>query len=281
MRQKLVVLYFNVALFCVLLVAGELIGQVLFFLLKGYPVYQSTYGDNRLNWHRRLLEQHPYLVGRLRSNVRIEEDGKVVTTTAAHTRWTGASSDARNAIRIAVIGGSTTFGAGVSDSETWAAQLQNLLGPRYHVTNFGLLGYSSAEAIIQMALIVPESRPDIVVLYEGWNDIRNYHETDLSPDYYGHGTRQFTTLNIAHSQQEPLLVRLATISAICRLAWTLSKEIHATAPMESLKPEQVFQDPRPLCGPDLSAQSRDAEAACPAVWSVCFVRSSGAQRLVV
>jgi len=243
-RSKLAVVYHNVALFCVLLVGLELGGQILFYLLKGYPVYASVdHPEGALSWHQQLLEQHPYLVGRLRSSVRAEQMGKVVTTTAIHTRWTGAPAETGNTIRIATLGGSTTFGAGLSDAETWPARLQALLGPGYAVTNYGLLGYSSAEGIIQMALLVPESRPDIVVFYEGWNDIRNYHDPDLSPDYFDHGMNQYSTLNIERPTREPLFMRLANISAICRLALMVAKPKAPEASAATAAHERIYADP--------------------------------------
>lgn len=229
-RSTLAVVYFNVSLFCVLLLGLEAAGQVLFYLIKGYPVYASAeHPDGDLSWHRQLLEQHPYLVGRLRNGVRAEREGKVATTTDMHTRWTGAPADANGAVRVATLGGSTTFGAGLSDTETWPARLQALLGPGYAVTNYGLLGYSTAEGVIQMGLLVPESRPDIVVLYEGWNDIRNYHSPDLGPDYFRHGMNQFITLDIQQAGRETGFARLANVSALCRLALVAAKSL-APAP---------------------------------------------------
>lgn len=224
LRSKIALVYFNVSLFCVLLLGLELAGQVAFYCLKGYPVYRSAeHVQEELSWHQQLLERHPYLVGRLRGSVRAEREGKVASTTPNHTRWTGAASQPGRAIRVATLGGSTTFGAGLSDEETWPARLQALLGPRYAVTNYGLLGYSTAEGVIQMALLVPESQPDIVVFYEGWNDIRNYHSPDLGPDYFAHGINQFTTLEIAPSSRETPFSRLASVSALGHLAMVITK----------------------------------------------------------
>jgi lysophospholipase L1-like esterase len=117
-----------------------------------------------------------------------------VTTTAAHTRVTSASPPKPDAMTVALVGGSTTFGTKLTDSDTWPWQLQTKLGDAYQVLNFGVPGYTTAEAIIQMALIVPEHSPRVVVFYEGWNDLRNYHWPHVSADYYGHGMTQFDTL---------------------------------------------------------------------------------------
>src|SRR5215813_10266095 len=101
LRSKLELVWFNLSLFCVLLLGLELAGQVVFYLVKGYPVYQSpNHPDGVLSWHHQLLERHPYLVGRLRGNVRAQRDGKTATTTANHTRWTGAPAEPGKAIRV-------------------------------------------------------------------------------------------------------------------------------------------------------------------------------------
>jgi len=241
MREWLRLIYFNVACFCVLLVGMEVAGQLLFLIIKGHPVWYSPRRS-----HSALLENHPWLVGRLRSDARVTSaDGRVVTSTPEHTRWTGAPSDNPKAVQIAVVGGSTTFGAGVTDTASWPAHLQRLLGPGYTVTNYGMLGYSTAEGIIQMALIIPETRPDIVVLYEGWNDIRLYHNT-ASPDYYGHGIRQFDNLGLPFPRSEPVFRRLVDVSAICRLVFLLSQALPGDTPAHGSQAGPAFDSPDPV-----------------------------------
>src|SRR5215469_3041096 len=48
-------------------------------------------------------------------------------------------------------GGSTTYGSGVSDAETWASALSAVLGSGYSVENRGVPGYTTVENIIQAA----------------------------------------------------------------------------------------------------------------------------------
>ena len=239
MRQTLKLIYFNVALLCVLLVGMELVGQIAFYFWKGYPVFRAPVVANQ-----GVVELDPYLVGRPRSNVRVEANGKVVTTTPLHTRWTGAPANP-SAVRVAVVGGSTTFGAGVTDTDSWPARLQAKLGPDYAVTNFGMLGYSTAEGIIQTALLVPETHPDIIVFYEGWNDIRSYHDSTPSPDYFSHGMRQFSTLQLAPPARPTLREQLVDISAIWRLAAVASKSLageRQTAQARSYGPAYATPD---------------------------------------
>jgi len=156
-----------------------------YFLVKGRPLYQGLFFIND-----ELYERHPFLGVRLKKNVVLEKKEGKITTTDIGTRWTGAPADDRKLTRVALLGGSSTFGSKVSDADSWPALLQNLLGERYAVINYGSPGYSTAEAIIQAAFLVSEKDPDIILFYGGWNDIANYHVEQLGSDYYAQGIKQ-------------------------------------------------------------------------------------------
>jgi lysophospholipase L1-like esterase len=247
MRQKLYLVYFNASLLCVLLVGLELAGQVAYYLWKGYPVYES---DQHLlaGADENLFEHHPFLAGRLVANRLVAHAGRVVTTTSSHTRWTGAGEAHPGGVTIAVVGGSTTFGAGVTDADSWPARLQALLGPAYSVLNYGVPGYSTAEAVIQMALLVPESRPDLVVFYEGWNDLHNFHDSALGPDYYSHGLRQYSNLDIRRPQPAGLFGKLVEVSAVCRLASVSAR--YLAQPVRTARRDSVSLAGIPRSEPD-------------------------------
>jgi lysophospholipase L1-like esterase len=164
-----------------------------------------------------VFEPHPYLVARPRAGIRIEQDGATISTTPLHTRVTAAAPPRAGAIAVAVVGGSTTFGTRVTDADTWPWQLQQALGDRYAVVNFGVPGYTTAENIIQMSLLVPESGARVVIFYEGWNDIRNYHWPAFASDYYGHGMTQVDTLLPPPHDRASLLERAARYSFVMRL----------------------------------------------------------------
>jgi len=221
-KRALYIGYFNVALFCVLLVGLEIAGQIGFFLVRGYPIVES---DRHVGLYENIFEPHPFLVGRPRSNVSVTALGTTISITDLRTRHTGAPTDGGDRIRVAVLGGSTTFGTRVDDGDSWPALLQDSLGEEYAVYNFGVPGYSSAEAIVQMALLVPEIQPHIVVYYLGWNDIRNYHDPGLGPDYYTHGLQQYSALALPFHPHEGAFGRMARVSAVFKLAGRLSRTI--------------------------------------------------------
>ncbi|NWK57461.1 hypothetical protein HW115_17725 [Verrucomicrobiaceae bacterium N1E253] len=102
-------------------------------------------------------------------------------------------------IRVACIGDSITFGAGIANREenSYPAQLQQLLGDQYEVRNFG----NSGRGILKKSkrgkgkrayLFMPEHaqalkfRPDIVICNLGINDIMDwgrYGKAEFVPNY--------------------------------------------------------------------------------------------------
>jgi|GEM_PF-3401856 len=224
---------------CALLVLGvELAGQGLFRLKEGRWLFRGQ----PLPLYGYAFEQHPYLVGIPRSGGVLPLWGKKVTFTGNRTRWTGGSTFGDDKIRVVCLGGSTTFGAYASDDETWPAQLQMLLGDRYAVYNYGMLGYTTAENIIQMALLIPEIKPDIVVFYTGWDDIANYHRFERSPDYVRHGFEQFENLKILDRERTAFAERLADRSGTIRLIQFV-KNSFGTQKAEPAEKTDVFTGP--------------------------------------
>lgn len=173
----------------------ELSGQAYFRWTHGRSIAATAeaYAD-ATRASEAVFERHPYLVARPKAGIRVTQRGITISTTPRHTRTTGLTAPREDAVRVAVVGGSTTFGTRVTDADSWPWLLQEQLGDRFAVVNYGVPGYTTAENIVQMALLVPEIAPDVVVFYEGWNDIRNYHWPGFEPDYVNHGLTQFDTL---------------------------------------------------------------------------------------
>jgi lysophospholipase L1-like esterase len=237
MKRKLFIVFINISIACTLLVGAELLGQIIYYLKTGHH-YEEHY------LHRQVFELHPYLAVRLKKNVVVQEDGKTITTTGINTRWTGAPPNDQNLIRIAVLGGSTTFGAGVTDKDTWPALLQGILGDRYAVINYGVDGYSTAEAIIQMSLLVPEKSPHIIIFYEGWNDIHNYHDAELGPDYYSHGMKQYTNQNIeVFCKNKSFSEKASEVSIIFRFASKIHSALFDKKSDAAITPTYTTPDP--------------------------------------
>ncbi len=239
MKKTLLLVAANIAIACALILLLELGGQAVYRLKHGRFIFQEA----PVGLHQQVFEHHPFLVGRLRKNVSATKWGNTIRATAEHTRWTGAPADDEGLIRVAILGGSTAFGTGVTDEDSWPAILQSELGDGFSVINYGMPGYSTVEGIIQMAILVPEARPHIVILYQGWNDIRNYHSPDAGPDYYGHGMLQYDSLSIPTAGQRSVMDKFNDVFTIVRLART----IRGNAPaVQGVQAGQLFDTPDPF-----------------------------------
>ena len=144
--------------------------------------YVDRFGDQ--------FTHHSMLEGMPTPNYQSEE----INHTAFSTRKTTPPKTA-DAPTIVTIGGSTTYGTD-GDENTWSsllAQQANL-----NVVNMGVLGYSSAEHVVQTAFWAPEFNPQCAVYYVGWNDLRSVGVNDIRPDYSGfHGKRQGMMLGVS------------------------------------------------------------------------------------
>lgn len=83
-------------------------------------------------------------------------------------------------VRVFTFGGSTMWGSGARDDHTIASYLSKLLyekGYRAEVTNYGQIGYvSTQEAIALLRRIQRGDVPDIVLFYDGINDVFSSHQ---------------------------------------------------------------------------------------------------------
>ena len=92
--------------------------------------------------------------------------------------------------RVFVVGGSAVFDQNVSDDEasegrSWPNRAQTLLRQRgfdVEVINAGTPGHSTIDAIGRLTSELWLYEPDVVLLYEGWNDVKNFRATALSPE---------------------------------------------------------------------------------------------------
>ncbi len=103
--------------------------------------------------------------------------GLVSTDTAGFRVTPGAEAVAGdNGFLIYCFGGSTMWGWGETDDQTIPAHLQALLSDHLdcpvEVRNMGQPGWLSTQELIQLLLILWEGkRPDLVVFYDGGNDL--------------------------------------------------------------------------------------------------------------
>ena len=77
--------------------------------------------------------------------------------------------------RIFALGGSTTFGVGAADNETWPVYLQKIMnekitGKNIEVINFGLSGGTTESYYELIKNRIFSLDPDLIIMYDGWND---------------------------------------------------------------------------------------------------------------
>lgn len=174
---------------------------VLLTVLAAEAVLQVKWRKRHGIWkfHQSLFVSHPLLVGIGRPSTHWQKGKISITHNEQGLRNLKSIGPKREGtIRIAVLGGSTTYGTQVSDEKTWAVRLESLLGEPYEVFNLGIPGYGTAENLIQTAFHFSELRPDIAIYYEGWNDLRNAGDKNLKSDYSDfHLPSQLSNLSLA------------------------------------------------------------------------------------
>lgn len=136
------------------------------------------------NQNQYLFEEHPQLVGSLIKNAKHQRGALTYSHNSKGYRSDEfAIEKPQGKIRIVTLGGSTTYGVGVNNNETWPHYLAQELGASYEVINMGVPGYSSRENLIQTELDLSALQPDLAIYYIGLNDLRNINIEGLKADY--------------------------------------------------------------------------------------------------
>jgi len=96
----------------------------------------------------------------------------------------------KNLIRINCIGGSTTGNYLMKDNIVYSypLELERILKKKHNqdieVNNFGHGGYNSADLFVSFSLQNIETKPDYIIIYHAYNDIRSYLTPGFSSDYF-------------------------------------------------------------------------------------------------
>lgn len=127
--------------------------------------------------------------------------------------------------RVLCAGGSTTFDIGATDdAATWPAQLEAALAGT-EVWNAGFPGWTSAENLISFALRDGDLEPDLVVLYQGINDLQPAAHAPFDREYVaGHAAESRLALGldlpaIAWSERSLLLEKARDLLGRPRDPW--------------------------------------------------------------
>ena len=123
--------------------------------------------EEEVRWTPYVYIRNPTFAGTL---MQVDSQGHRVTPHPAST--------ASRPVRVFFLGGSTTFGWYQRDSATIPAEaarrLQAAVGSsaRIEVTNFGVPGHTFTQEVLELFLqLRAGARPDVVVFYDGINDV--------------------------------------------------------------------------------------------------------------
>ncbi len=92
-------------------------------------------------------------------------------------------------IRIAAVGASTTANVHLNYDDNWPAHLERIVQQSFpdrkvRVINAGIPGYDTAQSIGNLSLRVMPYKPDIVIIYHGYNDLKALSkDVEFKPDY--------------------------------------------------------------------------------------------------
>ena len=85
--------------------------------------------------------------------------------------------------RIFAVGGSTTYGSGVTDDETWPAYLQQIInekitGKKIEVINAGMPGADTNGELKAIKQKLVRLSPDLIIMFDGFNDLQHSIQTE-------------------------------------------------------------------------------------------------------
>ena len=150
--------------------------------------------------------------------INVNEDG------LRHTvNLTKPGPEASAPIRLFMFGGSTMWGTGVPDEYTISSLLSGLLhekGFSVEVTNFGALGYVSTQEVIALLCQLQRGNvPNIVVFYDGFNDVWSGYQLEQAGLSLNEVNRrkEFNLLNAKQTDFPASVLFHHTLPAINRL----------------------------------------------------------------
>lgn len=176
------------------LVLAEIAGRVLLVATS------RTMDDVRFDpesFHHKIYREHPYTVYALAAGTRRTEGGVEYVVNAHGYRGPDAPLEKPSGeTRIACVGGSTTFGTGLAEDDTYPRRLESRLRTRFparqtSVVNAGVPGFTSAETLVNVALRILDLAPDYVVVLENVNEMSPRRWPGFAADY-SHYRRPWT-----------------------------------------------------------------------------------------
>ena len=169
-RRPIILLAFVVFLLLLLTATGEV-------ALRVY-VWARGWTPNCYAAELELFRPHPEIGYDLKPNFRSASGAFRISTNARGLRGPDLDSEKpAGRIRIAILGESSAFGYLVSDGQEIDRLLESKLraaGQNVEVLNGGVPGYNLFHTSVRYREVVAPLKPNLVILYLGWNDLTSY-----------------------------------------------------------------------------------------------------------
>jgi len=173
----------------VLLAGGEAALRVALRLHDGaWPRTKAAAFYDQIHLLRRIYRRHAYLNTAPREGGRVEVFGKRATLNRLGYRSPERpKAKPPGIVRIVIAGGSTTFDVlAPDDASTWPNLLESRLradARPIEIWNAGFPGWTSQENVISLAIRDLDLAPDLVILYQGANDLQPGAHQPFDPMY--------------------------------------------------------------------------------------------------
>lgn len=201
--QKIIFFFF---IFFVIILISDFIFLFLYRLFTGYH-YKFL---KKIDFNNMAFEPHPYLpyiykkkfkrihgLGEMSYPLNKEiKFPELSTNNMGHYNGDNGERDVKipkpnNLIRINCVGGSTTgnYIKGDNNNHSYPLELERMLKKKFfnkeiEVNNCGQGGNNSADILVRFVLQGIDTKPDYLVIYHAYNDIRSYLTPNFSSDYF-------------------------------------------------------------------------------------------------
>ena len=176
---------------------GEFVNAISYLVKVGIIIIETNENEKHPNQNpMELLDDLSFLkqitVSDKQSNHFINSDG---------FRGPEISEDKpSNTFRVFVVGGSTAYGAGVNDANTIPSLLQKKLDEKNYtqtieVINAGSNSFRSVEEIKMIKEKLLNFAPDLIIAYDGYNDIKSYYGENTDPEHSQFSVKESSPIN--------------------------------------------------------------------------------------
>jgi hypothetical protein len=140
-----------------------------------------------VDWARAHFEEFHGLRSRYMSHIGWRREvfkGKTITLEGPYARRATVGPGEASKPSVYFFGGSTVWGTGANDANTIPSLVSQIGG--FRAQNYGESGWTAHQSLALLILLLQEGhRPDVVVFYDGVNDVADKCRRELTPTSHG------------------------------------------------------------------------------------------------